>query len=377
MNDFELITSDSELIALCSRLAGERHLAVDLEMDSLHHYREKVCLIQVSSRTGNWLIDPLSIGDLSALAEILGSPDRLIVMHGADYDIRSLYRDFSIEVAHLFDTMIAARLLGVTEFGLAALLKEGFGIVLDKKFQKADWSVRPLSPEMCDYAVADTAHLLSLYDRLHRDLLATQRLGWVEEECNLVRKVRVAEKSGPLFLQCKGASRLKGRQLAVLEELLQMRERHAHRLDRPPFKVIPADALLEAAATPPHSMEELAAVKGITPRLAGRFGSEILSAIVRAESLPADEWPRFPRTKRVEQSEGAKERLKHLKLWREAESSRLGIDPGVLAPNRLLELLAEPEPHLLDVAAVSGMRRWQRALFGCTVMETAASADTP
>ncbi|MGB9082325.1 MAG: ribonuclease D [Desulfuromonadaceae bacterium] len=144
----EIITTTARLAEIADILSEQSEIAVDLEMDSLHHYREKVCLVQVSTRRQSWLLDPLALPTLAPLAAPLAAPEIVVVMHGSDYDIRSLHRDFGIEVTNLFDTMIAARFLGLSEFGLAALLRARFGIELDKKYQKADWSKRPLSREM-------------------------------------------------------------------------------------------------------------------------------------------------------------------------------------------------------------------------------------
>ena len=330
-------------------------------MDSLHHYQEKVCLIQVSTRTESWLIDPLALKDLSPLAAPLGDPGIRIVMHGADYDIRSLHRDFGIEVRNLFDTMLASRFLGITEFGLAALLKARFGIELNKKYQKADWSKRPLSPEMSAYAAADTSDLLPLYDQLNAELVEKGRLGWLEEECRLVCQARVTEKEGPLFLSCKGAGKLKGRSLAVLEELLQLRDRQARELDRPPFKVISAETLLEAAEKRPRTLADLSGIKGMTPGQMQRFGERILAAVSAALALPEEALPRFPRQRREEPADGAKERLKHLKSWREQHSSAQGLEPGVVAPNWLLESAADVDPtSVADLDVIAGMREWQK-----------------
>jgi len=361
----DIISDARRLSELASVIAQEKELAVDVEMDSLHHYREKVCLIQVSTRTGSWLIDPLALRDMSPLAVSLGNPGTLIVMHGADYDIRSLHRDFGIEVCNLFDTMIAARFVGIAEFGLAALLKARFGVELNKKYQKADWSKRPLSPEMCLYATADTADLLPLYDQLRGELIKNGRLSWLEEECRLACQVRVSEKEGPLFISCKGAGKLKGRSLAILEELLRLRDQQAQELDRPPFKVISAETLVEVAEKRPRSMAELAAVKGMTPGQIHRYGERILKAMATAMALPEDELPRFPRKRREEPADGTKERLKMLKSWREQRSAGLGLDPGVLAPNWLLEGIAGFRPASVgDLDAIQGMREWQKGLYG-------------
>jgi ribonuclease D len=371
----EMITDGGRLAEVAGIINSEREVAVDLEMDSLHHYREKVCLIQISTRTESWLIDPLALKDLSPLAAPLGNRDILIVMHGADYDIRSLHRDFGIEVMNLFDTMIASRLLGITEFGLAALLKARFGIELNKKYQKADWSKRPLSPEMRAYAVADTADLLRLYDMLRDELIEKGRLAWLEEECRLVCQARVSEKEGPLFLSCKGAGKLRGRGLAVLEALLQLRDSQARELDRPPFKVISADTLLEIAEKRPRSLAELSFIKGMTPGQIQRFGERVLIAVADALALPEERLPRFPRLQREEPADGTKERIKCLKSWRQGESRRLGLEPGVIAPNWLLEGIADANPaNIAALDGIAGMRDWQKGLYGQELLTELSAA---
>ena len=373
----EIITDAKRLMEVAAVLGQQGEVAVDLEMDSLHHYREKVCLIQVSTRSESWLIDPLALKDLGPLAGPLGNPGILIVMHGADYDIRSLHRDFGIEVNSLFDTMIAARFLGISEFGLAALLKARFGVELNKKYQKADWSKRPLSPEMCAYARADTAYLLPLYDQLRSELAEKGRMSWLEEECSLVCLARVTEKEGPLFLSCKGAGKLKSRSLAVLEGLLGLRDRHARELDRPPFKVISAETRVEVAEKRPRTMAELAAIKGMTPGQIHRHGDSILAAIVAGLAVPEEELPRFPRKSREEPADGAKERLKRLKLWREQRSAAIGLEPGVVAPNWLLEGIADlDEASVRGLNGIAGMREWQKGLYGEEVTAIAFGGDS-
>lgn len=372
--DCEIITAAGRLTEVALNLNRQSEIAVDLEMDSLHHYREKVCLIQVSTRTGSWLIDPLALNDLSPLAAPLGSPRILVVMHGADYDIRSLHRDFGIEVNNLFDTMLASRFLGISEFGLAALLKSRFGIELNKKYQKADWSRRPLSPEMCAYAAADTSDLLPLYDQLKAELIQKGRYQWLEEECRLVCQARVTEKKGPLFLSCKGAGKLKGRTLAVLEELLQLRDRQACEMDRPPFKIVSTETLLELADKKPRCQNDLAGIKGMTPVLISRIGEGILAAVSRALEMPEELLPRFPVIRRDEPADGAKERLKRLKSWREVLSSAQGLEPGVMAPNWLLENIADANPpSMAAFDGITGMRKWQKNLYGPLLLQELAS----
>ena len=360
----EIITSALRLAEVAALLSRQTEIAVDMEMDSLHHYREKVCLVQVSTRQQSWLIDPLALSNLEPLAAPLANPEIVVVMHGSDYDIRSLHRDYGIEVTNLFDTMIAARFLGLTEFGLAALLKARFGIELDKKYQKADWSKRPLSREMCAYAAADTSDLLPLYDQFRAELEQKGRLEWLLEEGRAVCQARVTEKDGPLFLYCKGAGKLRGHTLAVLEELLQMRDHQAELLDRPPFKVLSADTLIDIAENRPQTLYELSLFKGMTPGQLQRHGDGILAAIERGMSTPESSLPRFPRTLKKEVLERVKERLKNLKAWRERCSRELGLDPGVLAPNWLLEAVADTESAAQEeLETIPGMRDWQKQLY--------------
>jgi len=225
---------------------------VDLEADSMFHYQEKVCLLQFSTPSINILVDPLAVKDLSPLAPIFKSSEILKIFHGSDYDIRSLYRDFEIEVNALFDTQIAARFLGLRDIGLASLLKGKLNIALKKKYQKKDWSQRPLPSPMLEYAVHDTAYLLSLKRILMAELQKTNRLSFVEEECQLQTTVRSPIPGNePLFLKFNGAGRLDRRSLAVLESLLQLRDRLAKDRDLPLFKVVGNSQVMALAKRKP------------------------------------------------------------------------------------------------------------------------------
>src|SRR5512143_1920726 len=194
MNDpkvsYQLIETVFNLEQAAKLLSGENIIAVDLEADSLYHYREKVCLIQIATETSNRVIDPLAIGDLSSLQTVMANPAIRKVFHGADYDIRSLHRDFQIEINNIFDTQLACRFLGLKETGLEALLRSRFQVVLDKKYQKQDWSARPLSPEMLAYGIKDVMYLIPLARMLEKELSARNRLSWMEEEGNALSRVR-------------------------------------------------------------------------------------------------------------------------------------------------------------------------------------------
>ncbi|HYS44093.1 MAG TPA: HRDC domain-containing protein, partial [Geobacteraceae bacterium] len=360
------MTTSAALKGLVQRIGGEPLLAFDLEADSLHHYQERVCLIQLSTPRESVLIDPLAFPELSVLAPVLADPTVCKVFHGSDYDIRSLHRDFGIEVCNLFDTMVACQFLGEKELGLAAVLKKRFGVELDKRYQKADWSKRPLVPEMIAYAVEDTRLLIELYGQLVDELRAKGRLSWVKEECDLLSRVRtVSRGEEPLFLRFKGASGMEPRTLAVLEELLRLRDEKARQRDVPAFKILGNETLRELAARKPHKPADLAGVAGLTPKLTERYGEEILGAVARGMAIPAAGLPHYPRQPRRIRDRRQEERLQKLKLWREKKSRELAIEPGILANNALLEALAEADPGATGEQDLLGfMKQWQQEVFG-------------
>jgi len=369
-NKFEIVTDCFRLAEIADIIGREKEIALDLEMDSLHHYQEKICLLQISTRTETWLVDPLALQDISPLAAPLGERKITIVMHGADYDIRSLRRDFGIEITTLFDTMLASRFLGIQEFGLAALLKSRFGIELDKKYQKADWSKRPLTREMSAYAAADTATLLALHDGLKAELVGKKRLDWLHEECALLCSARAADKSGPFFLSCKGAGRLKPRNLAVLENLLHMRDQLARGMDRPPFKVMPSESLIEIAEKRARTLQELQQINGMTQGQIRKYGEKIISTVSSSLDIPENQLPSFPNRRKKIPTESVKRTLQQLKGWRSGLSNRLCLEPGVLAPNWLLENLADKEFSSLEgFSNITGMREWQKNLYGAELAD--------
>jgi ribonuclease D len=365
-----MIVTAEGLEQTTARFGREPLLACDLEADSLHHYQEKVCLIQLSIPRESVLIDPLAFADLSALVPVMADPSVRKLFHGADYDIRSLHRDFGIEVNNLFDTMIACQFLGEKEVGLAAVLKKRFGVELDKRYQKADWSKRPLPPGMIDYAVEDTRLLIELYQQLKEELLAKGRLSWVEEECGLLSLVRTASRGAePFFLRFKGAAVMDPRRLAVLEQLLRFRDEKARQRDLPAFKIVGNDAIRELAVKHPRKAGDLAGVPGLTPKLVERYGQGVLDAIMRGMECPPDSLPVYPRNPRPVRDRLQDERLKRLKAWREEKSRELGIDGGILANNALLEILSEAKhPRGDEEELLAAMKKWQRTAFGAEMM---------
>lgn len=366
-----MITTTAALEQAVSRMAGETLLACDLEADSMHHYREKVCLLQVSTSTETMVIDPLAGLDLSPLAPLLADPAIRKVFHGADYDVRMLYRDFGMTISNLFDTMIACQFLGEPEVGLAAMLRKRFGVELDKKYQQADWTRRPLPPEMIDYAAKDTTLLHELSRQLEGELQAKGRLAWVQEECDLLTQVRMTERGDePLFLRFKGAARMTPPTLAVLEELLRFREQEAERRDVPPFKVLGTETIRDLAERKPAMAGDLAGISGLSPRLVERYGKQILAVVAKGMKVPAARQPRYPRERRPERSRAQEQRLKALKSWRETRAGVLGVAGGVLVNNRTLEVLADLGPGSReDLAAAPGLKGWQAEALGEELLE--------
>jgi ribonuclease D len=372
----EIVVSHEALSGLAVRLGGEPVLAFDLEADSLHHYQEKVCLIQVSSVLETALIDPLALPDLSPLSSVMADPSIRKVFHGADYDIRCLHREFGIEVNNLFDTMIACQFLGYKELGLAAVLKGRFGLELDKRYQKADWSRRPLPPEMIEYAVKDTCLLIEFSRQLEEELAAKGRLSWAVEEFELLSRVRAASRENePLFLRFKGAAAMAPRTLAVLEELLRFRDETARRRDLPPFKVMGPDTIRELAEKRPMKPDDLKDIVSLTPKLAGRYGSSIIDAVTKAMAFSDSELPHYPVIRRKRPDRSREETLKKLKVWRDAKGGELKVDPWIVATNNLLEELAEKVPSgIHGMEEITAMKGWQRREFGAELLGILSSA---
>ncbi len=367
-----ILTTTAEVAELARELAAETAIAVDLEADSMHSYREKVCLLQFSTPQQTVLLDPLAGADLASLAPVLADPGIRKIFHAADYDLRCLYRDFGFTVRGLFDTMIACQFLGEEKVGLADVLGKHYGVILDKQYQRADWSLRPLSAEMVRYAAEDTRHLHRLAAQLEERLQGMGRLAWVAEEFALLEQVRFNETDGPLFLRAKGAVALDRRQLAVLEALLQWRNSEARRRDCPPFKVLGNASLIGLAKNAPKNLQGLLGIEGISPRLVERYGKQLLQAVEAGMALPESDLPAFPRGERREKDPEAERRFKKLREWRQKQAEKLAMEPGVLINNATLEEIARRQPaSVAALAEVPGMKNWQREAFGAALLQAA------
>ncbi len=361
---YRWIERREELEGLHTRLKGQSRVAMDLEADSMYRYRERICLIQFSSQAGDFLVDPLALNDLEPLRTLLEDPRVEKVLHGADYDVRLLKQCAGIRPAGLFDTMIAAQLLGLPRVGLSDLLEERFGIRLEKRFQKADWGRRPLSPAMIFYALQDTRHLLSLGEGLRKELEAKGRLGWAEEEFRALAQVEPTPRVSPDALKVQGARKLDDRGRAVLQALLEWREECAQKRDVPVFKVLSTTVLVELAAQGPTSIQEMRGIPGITGKVLHIWGEEILKAVGEGLSASPLAWRRNPGHRPGRPRSGAHRRFPKLKAVRDRMARNLAVDPGILCPNGPLKALAEARPEEAETRMQETLKGWQREVLG-------------
>ncbi len=366
-----LVQSQAELESLLQQLRQEPLLAVDTEAASFHRFRDRVYLLQLSSRQETAIVDPLAVSNLDSFGAVLADPAVEIVFHDADYDLRLLGQEYGFRATNLFDTRIAAQLLNEPGVGLAALLEKYLGVRLDKRYQRADWSARPLTREMLDYAASDTRHLPQLRDILRAQLSEQGRLEWAEEEFALLstNPRTPAEPDEPGYLRLKGAKALKGRALAVLRELHQWRENEARQTDRAAFRILNNEPMLQMAKSPPCDLDELKAIRGVGAEQAARRGREILAAIQRGLSIPDRELPRLERPRRPPPDAAFDARLERLKNVRNTLAASYDLPSGILCPNGTLEAIARLNPTTLEqMVEIGELRRWQWKEFGSSLL---------
>ena len=366
-NQVLLIQRQDDLDRLVSRLSKEPLVAVDTEAASFHRFVDRVYLLQLSSRSETAVVDPLAVTNLNSLGELLADPQIETVFHDADYDLRLLEKQYGFRAQNLFDTRIAAQLLNEPGVGLAALLEKYLGVHLDKRFQRADWSARPLTPEMLDYAAADTRYLPALRDRLRARLDELGRLDWALEEFEILGSAPrlVSEPEEPGYLRMKGAKALKGRSLAILRELFLWRENLARRSDRAAFRILNNEPMLAMAKSPPRDAAALRGVRGLSSDQVERRGKDILEAVQRGLQLPESELPRVERRPRYQPDAAFEARLERLKAARNALAQRYDLPPGVLCSNGVLEAIARVNPATLQqLGEIRELRRWQLREIG-------------
>lgn len=373
------IQDERAALALAEELAGVDEFALDLEAAGFHRYSDRLCLVQVSTRERTWVVDPLAFDVRSVLQVPVEDPDIRTVMHGADFDLRLLDRDLDLSLRGLFDTQVAASLLGESAIGLASLLEKHLGVKLSKKHQKADWAQRPLPDELLAYAAADTRHLFELADRLRRKLEDQGRLVWALSECREMEGIRWEEPGDEdPVIGVKGARDLDPRELERLRAALEWRDEIARAQDRAAFRVAGDPTLLEVALRRPRSADELARIRGMSGRMAREQGEDLVRRLDRADALPAAELRSFPPVPRGRgrPPPEIEERTGRLKSARNRRAAELGIDRGTLLSNAVLEEIAREAPRSREaLESVPGIKEWQVEATGDAVLSVLSSEE--
>jgi ribonuclease D len=352
------------LTDLVTELKRYPRVSVDTEANSLHAYRDRVCLIQFSTPKADYLVDPIELVDLTPLAEIFADPRIEKIFHAVEYDLIGLQRDYDFTICNIFDTMIAARILGYKQVGLGALMKIKFDVTLNKKYQRANWGERPLSPEMIDYARHDTHYLIALRELLADELIATERFDLAQEEfarlCHVNGNNHDARQP---WERITGHQNLSPRQKTVLNEICHKRERIAERLDRPLFKVLGDKMLLDMATTQPNTIDELKKLNW-TDRQIQRFGHEMIDAVRRGQHAPL-----VNHTGVEKLPDPVHNRLTKLKEWRKRTADKMGVESDIVLPRAYLTPIAEKNPATLaELEGIMIASPWRLNQYGAEIL---------
>ncbi len=338
----ELITAKEHLEEVCVELAKCERLAFDTESNGFYAHKEKVCLIQISSPTEDFIVDPIAFRDISALAPLFADPGIEKLFHAGEYDVLCLKRDYGFTFAHLYDTMIAARILGTKELGLAAAIERHFGLVISKKLQRADWGKRPLTHEMIRYAQGDTHFLMRLADIQKKLLEEKGRMADAQEAfadlAALEPSLKTFDQDG--FWKLVGRDDIGGRAMAILKEIWLYREQQAQARDRAPFRVMPEHLMVRMAQAMPETREALAAVHGMSPYILERFGPGLLAAVERGKAGPPITRPPSAAPERKRLSDLEWRTFEALRAWRKSRSEKDTVEPVVIMTTENLRALA-------------------------------------
>lgn len=353
-----LIETQIQFDLMVKELSGASVIALDVESaSSLHHYVNRVCVIQLAARGRVFVVDAICGIDLSPLGRILEDPAIEIIMHDTDFDLRSLDHDYGWHPRNLFDTLIAARLCGIKEFGLAKLLERYFGIRGSKKFQRADWTIRPLPRELVEYAAADVAELVRLRDVLAGELEGLGRMKWARAEFAQCEGKRFIPDERPLFARVKKARELcSGRDLAVLKELAELRDEIARALDLPLFMVVGDGPLVELARRPPATVAELVSRRGMHPACKKKYAGRFIDAVLKGLKAPELKWPRQGRGERRGNYSLAV--FDALKSWRADFGASIGVEPDLVLSMDSLRRLAGGQA-IDEVLALEPVSVWR------------------
>lgn len=356
------IDTTTAVTNLAENLQRFNKIAIDTESNSLHAYKEQVCLIQFSIPGVDYLVDPLKIKDLTCLSPIFGSENIEKIFHASEYDIICLKRDYGYKFNKIFDTMIASRVLGTREIGLNNLLKMEFGVELDKRYQKANWGKRPLPGEYLSYARMDTHYLIQLRDILRERLIQVNLLDLAMEEFARMTRVEPStpETADKEIWRVKGARDLNGRQLAILLELLRWRDGVAKRTNRPPFKIISSDQLVQIALCESINLNSLKEDHRLSKLQIERYGKDLILAFNAGKSARPIKYLQNERMNRA-----TRERVDRLKIFRKNAASRMKVESDIILPREVLYDLAVAPPKDWD-AFIERMKLypWRLDHFG-------------
>ncbi len=367
----DLITRIEDLKRLAEILLSQAIISVDTESNSLFAYREQVCLIQFSTLQDTYLIDPLALKNLDSLAPLFAAPHIEKIFHAAEYDLFCLKRDFGYDFANLFDTMVAARILGREAVGLGSILEDIFSIKLDKRYQRANWGIRPLTEQMLQYARMDTKYLIPLRNYLYKDLQERQLWPLAKEDFERLAHMHWENfgRNGNRQMECwriRGSHDLTPKKLAVLQALCQYREEVARTINRPLFKVIGDQTLVAIAENTPKNMEELGKLPGMSRGQIRRHGNQLLQAVQRGLNSKPIQPPRQPRM-----NEKVAERIDTLQIWRKITAQKMGVKSDIILPRDLLQSLAEKNPRTMqELAALMQDVPWRLEHLGEEILET-------
>lgn len=366
-----LVDTPKAFDELLAALATEPVLALDTESDSLYRYFYKVCLIQVSTPCCDYIVDPLALPDLAALGAILADPSVEKIFHAAENDVLMLKRDFAFTFANVFDTMLAARILGWPQVGLAALLKQHFSVELDKHAQLTDWGHRPLSPAQLSYARLDSRYLFELRTLQVNELRARRRWREAQEAFAALPQITYVEKpfDPDGFWRLRNARDLYPQELAVLRQLYLWRDEQARRLDRPPFKVLGDDALIRLSRQQPRRPADLA----LSPRQISQYGRALLAAIDRGRAAPPPQPPARPHNGNGRPDPTVQARFDRLRAWRAQRAEARAVDSDIVLTNDTLLTVARAAPTSLEeLVALDVMGPWKVQEYGPDLLRVVA-----
>jgi ribonuclease D len=368
---------------MLDHLRSRRIVALDTESDSLYRYYPKICLIQLSAgaRDDNsdpaemvdYLVDPLRLDNLDELRAVLARPGVEVVMHAAENDMLLLYRNFGFTFPQVFDTQLAARILGWKQVGLAAILETQFGIVSDKRMQRTNWGIRPLTPEQIAYAQMDTHYLPSLRQLLIAELQERRR--WEEAQGAFAHLSRVDYSARAVeertFWSMKSVRDVPLERLNVLEALWKWRENEARHQNRPPFKIMGDTALIEMAKQVPSDRGDLRHIPDLSPNQVDRFGPLLLRAVQEGLRHPQPQPPEYEARPELALDRAALARFDALRKWRSEMARQRDVAPDIVLPNSTLLTIAQRNPaDVAALAAIVDIGDWKVQTYGPDILAT-------